>query len=87
MKVRNGCRGCGRDFASVDAFDRHRVGSHLFTYSEGLAFDVPREDGRRCLDADEMLERGMELDANGRWRIVASEAGLAFFEQMRGVAA
>ena len=87
MKVRNGCRGCGRDFASVDAFDRHRLGSHRFTYSVGLSFDVPREDGRRCLDADEMLERGMEVDPQGRWRIVLSEAGAAWFEQLSKAAA
>ena len=66
----NLCRSCGLDFGSVSAFDRHRVGKHAFTYAEGLELDPPREDGRRCLDEDEMLAVGMELDARGRWRLV-----------------
>ena len=68
------------------SFDRHRVGSHAYTYGEGLSFDVPREDGRRCLDSAEMLERGMEVDPQERWRIVVSEAGSAWFAQMRRAA-
>lgn len=67
-----------------NAFDRHRVGAHAFTFTEGLDLDPPREDGRRCLDEAEMFERGM--DPRGRWRIVASEAGLAWFEQLRSAA-
>jgi hypothetical protein len=68
----NGCSGCRLDFASVDAFDRHRIGCYAFTYSEGLDFDIPHEDGRRCMDADEMLDAGFELDDRGRWRLAAA---------------
>lgn len=68
--MKNYCRGCGSDFASVAAFDRHRVGVHAYTYSEGVRMQQPmREDGRRCLDAAEMTAAGMELDGRGRWRI------------------
>jgi hypothetical protein len=67
----NLCRACGCDFASLAAFDRHRTGVHAYTYSEGLRRDPPVDDGRRCLDAAEMREAGMEGDARGRWRIAA----------------
>lgn len=68
----NGCSDCRRDFASVSAFDRHHVGSHEYTYTQGLRLDPPAEDGRRCLlDEAELLEAGMELDPRGRWRIAA----------------
>lgn len=65
----NLCRSCGQDFGSVSAFDRHRVGKHAYTFSEGLRMDPPHEEGRRCLDASEMRAAGMELDPRGRWRI------------------
>jgi hypothetical protein len=71
MTYLNLCRSCGCDFASVSAFDRHRAGSYVYTFVEGLELDPPREDGRRCLDADEMLDAGMALDVRGRWTIVA----------------
>lgn len=67
----NLCRACNTDFASVAAFDRHRVGKHAFTFSEGLKMNPPRDDGRRCLDADEMKAVGLELDQHGRWRLAA----------------
>jgi hypothetical protein len=67
----NGCSDCGQDFASISAFDRHRVGVHGHTHAQGLKLDPPREDGRRCMDAVEMTEAGMELDQRGRWRIAA----------------
>ena len=63
----NLCRSCRQDFGSVSAFDRHRVGRHAYTLSEGL--ELGREDGRRCLDVDEMQATGMALDARGRWTI------------------
>lgn len=63
----NGCGGCGHDFASLEVFDRHRVGVHTYTYSEGLKMEPMRDDGRRCLAADEMAERGWRQDAKGRW--------------------
>ena len=65
----NLCRSCGEDFASVAAFDRHRVGWHAYTLVEGLRLDTPREDGRRCLDPAEMRAAGMELDRRARWCI------------------
>lgn len=64
----NLCVSCGEDFASVDAFDSHRVGVHAYTYSEGLRFAEPVEDGRRCLDKAEMVAVGLALDGRGRWR-------------------
>lgn len=67
----NLCCTCGMDFASVAAFDRHRTGVHAYTFWEGLRMDPPREDGRRCMDEDEMLGAGIDRDAHGRWGIVA----------------
>lgn len=58
----NECGSCKRDFGSVTAFDMHRVGKH-----EYLA-DAEHPDGRRCLTPEEMVERGMREDKNGRWR-------------------
>ena len=69
MSYLNLCRACDRDFSSVAAFDRHRVGVHEYTYSEGL--DLGREDGRRCLDMDELGDAGLALDARGRSCIAA----------------
>jgi hypothetical protein len=67
----NFCSLCNRDFASIKAFDRHRVGIHSYTYSEGLNFDPPREGGRRCLDEAELRERGFVLDRRDRMTIAA----------------
>jgi hypothetical protein len=64
-------RSCGCDFASVSAFDRHRTGVYMYTHAQGLELDPPQEDGRRCLDAGEMLEAGMAPDVRGRWSIAA----------------
>lgn len=76
----NGCGGCGADFTSVSLFDRHRVGTHAYTYSEGIKQDPPVEDGRRCLDADEMRGNGWGRDARGRWQdpIQVAKARIAF---------
>ena len=63
----NGCGACGSDFTSLELFDRHRVGTHAYTYVEGLRFDPPREDGRRCLSLEEMAAKGWEQDARSRW--------------------
>jgi hypothetical protein len=49
----------------VDAFDTHRVGTHEYLWSPD------REDGRRCLDAEEMKSRGMSQNDMGRWQIDA----------------
>lgn len=61
---------CDQDFASVRAFDDHRVGKHAYTYSQGLRMDPMREDGRRCLSQDEMRDVGMAQDERGRWFLV-----------------
>jgi hypothetical protein len=52
------CTSCGCDFTGDALFERHRVGTHDYTYSEGAKMDPPREDGRRCLTRDEMREHG-----------------------------
>jgi hypothetical protein len=67
----NLCRACRHDFASVKAFDRHRIGRHDYTLADGFRRDPPVEHGRRCLDVDEIRAAGMELDRRGRWQLVA----------------
>ena len=63
----NYCTSCRHDFASVQAFDAHRVGKHAYTYSEGSKLNPPRDDGRRCLHQTEMVERGFTQNQRGRW--------------------
>jgi hypothetical protein len=65
--IRSFCRSCGEDFNGDTLFDRHRVGIHEYTYAEGLGMDPPREDGRRCLDTDELRTLGWTLNEKGRW--------------------
>jgi hypothetical protein len=77
------CPSCGLDFSSTAAFDRHRVGTHAYLFAEGLAFDASREDGRRCLDVDEIRAVPMELDDRGRWGLVPSEKQRAALAEMR----
>ncbi len=48
------CGACHKHFSSTFAFDRHRTGSHS-------------GQTRRCLNTDEMLSKGMGLNAHGRW--------------------
>jgi hypothetical protein len=79
LKTSNLCRSCGQDFSSVAAFDRHRTGTHEYLFADGLRLDPPREDGRRCLAPEELLETGMEVYSKGRWRLVPSEAQRAFY--------
>jgi hypothetical protein len=67
----NLCSSCSKDFTSVDGFDAHRVGVHAYTYAEGVAMEPIREDGRRCLDVDELVALGYEQDEDGRWFNVA----------------
>jgi hypothetical protein len=82
----NLCRGCGEEFASVSAFDRHRVGLNAYLYAEGLTSDPPVEDGRRCLDVDELRSAGMEPDGRGRWCLVAkAEHARKRFSDMTGM--
>jgi hypothetical protein len=83
----NLCRCCGLDFASVEAFNKHRVGTHEYTHDEGLA--VGRPDGRRCLAPTELSAAGMELDPRGRWRMALSDAERTRLQQLenaRGIA-
>lgn len=81
----NYCTTCKEDFASVRAFDRHRVGKHEYLYSEGLKMNPPREDGRRCLGIDEMDEHGLARDGKGRWCVAAEvEHAREYFHSLRG---
>ena len=68
----NLCSGCGEDFGSVQAFDKHRVGKHAYTFTQGLDNDV--EDGRRCLDLDEYEEAGLVKNKRGTWSIASGLA-------------
>jgi hypothetical protein len=63
----NLCRSCGEDFASVEAFDAHRIGTHAYTFAAGGQLDPPREDGRRCLGTEELDGSGWTLDPRSRW--------------------
>jgi hypothetical protein len=55
----NQCSLCEADFTSVEYFDQHRVGTHEYTFAEGMRMEPPREDGRRCLDEQEMAAVGL----------------------------
>lgn len=66
----NICDACQQDFGSVNAFDAHRVGKHAYTWREGLAMTPPREDGRRCLDVNELeADPRWTRNAYGRWTL------------------
>ena len=69
MKPSNECGACGLDFSSLSGFESHRVGKHAYTYSQGVRMEPMREDGRRCLTADELTARGMAQNALGRWTL------------------
>jgi hypothetical protein len=77
----NLCCSCNADFASVKAFDNHRIGKHAYTHREGLNQSPSRDDGRRCMDADEMAAAGMKLNRRFRWAIVADGARIARWAQ------
>jgi hypothetical protein len=57
----NLCRRCGLDFSSLEAFDAHRTGRHEYLWTP------EREDGRRCLDTEELEALGWEQNDWGRW--------------------
>ena len=83
----NWCDSCRQDFGGVISFDAHRVGKHEFTYLQGLDMDPPREDGRRCLDINE-LETSPEwtLGSTGRWSLTKNvERGAALASQNRKI--
>ena len=71
---------CG-ETSSTLLFDAHRTGVYVYSLEQGLRLDPPREDGRRCLDTDEMKAKGWELNDRGRWldpvRVQASREGFA----------
>jgi hypothetical protein len=74
----NLCRCCNEDFGSVTAFDAHRVGKHEYPWSP------EQEDGRRCLDTEDLKERGWHRDSRGRWRRpIRYEAVLRFRQSRR----
>ena len=73
----NLCRACEADFASLAAFDRHRVGKH------GYLASPERPDGRRCLETKEIMEAGFELDEAARWRLALTEARAASLAALR----
>jgi hypothetical protein len=50
----NECAACGENLASLETFDRHRVGSH-------------EPDERRCLGVQGMTAKGWAKDPGGRW--------------------
>jgi len=66
------CTTCSEDFASLAAFDRHRVGEYPQrgpAESVGPLDEWTPERGRRCLGVNEMLDTGFERNAYGRWSI------------------
>jgi hypothetical protein len=56
----NGCSACGEDFTSLELLDAHHMGDHALDWPE-------HEDGRRCLDAEEMTGRGWVQNFERRW--------------------
>jgi hypothetical protein len=66
----NLCCECNEDFGSVQAFDKHRVGKHAYSFAEGLEKDL--EDGRRCLGLDEFAEAGLVKNQRGAWSLASS---------------
>ena len=63
----NQCGLCRLDFAGLEDFDAHHVGTHEYTYWEGARMEPPHADGRRCLARVEMIEDGWGQNAHGRW--------------------
>jgi hypothetical protein len=70
-KPRNYCVTCGKDFAGLDGFDRHRVGKYPPkgpAEYRGWTADWKPELGRRCLDEDELRAAGYALNqSTGLW--------------------
>ena len=76
----NECGACGLDFTSVAGFDKHRVGVHEYTLAQGMAMDPPRYDGRHCLTAGELRDKGFEQNERGQWfDPVKAQAARDFF--------
>lgn len=62
----NYCTTCNKDFGSVRAFDRHRVGKYQYPYS------AEHPDGRRCLSTDEMSRDEFVLNSRDLWTLESS---------------
>lgn len=60
LPIRSFCRACGEDFSGDTMFDKHRVGEHDLDWPAD-------ENGRRCLDVEEMEAKGWTLNESGRW--------------------
>lgn len=86
----NLCTGCGLDFGSVEAFDRHRVGKYPQTgpsewssrVRAGLVDPYAEwkptvEFGRRCLDEEELTASAkFSKNTRGQWSLTKGlEAG------------
>lgn len=67
----NLCRACGRDFSSVENFDKHRIGKHEYDF---VWRDEAKRDGRRCLNEDELRAIGLVPNTKGRWHDPAAVA-------------
>jgi hypothetical protein len=71
MKVlsgdRNQCQGCKQYFNSGGAFDKHRTGDH------GI--------DRRCRTPEEMMKKGMSLNADGFW--ITKKMNPAYLERLK----
>lgn len=65
---KNQCRGCSQYFNSNRAFDKHRTGHY--------------EHGRRCLTPDEMIAKGMSLNAAGFW--ISESMASEYLNRLRG---
>jgi hypothetical protein len=61
------CTGCGATFASVTAFDRHRVGAFETIRHVKRGATIRERSTRRCLSAREMQALGMERNGRGWW--------------------
>jgi hypothetical protein len=76
----NVCRRCGENFGSIGAFDAHRKGRHDVLWSP------EQEDGRRCLDVDELRDLGWHRDKRGQWRQPISYDAVLRLRERAGVA-
>lgn len=73
MRIHNLCTSCGLDFGSIQAFDAHRVGTHDYTYQEGLRMEPMQENGRRCLTEAEIATA---RDKRGTLRFARNSRGV-----------
>jgi hypothetical protein len=65
------CSGCSKDFASLEAFDSHRVGDYGPGIYAGPVEDWRPELGRRCLTTEEMeiREQPFVRNVRGHWTL------------------